>query len=71
VSKNLYEYIRIFIRVIFFDTNIFGHSFVSKFSRMSHSDSYFPRYAQTATILRKVILNEICTNSYDFEKSDS
>ena len=28
----------------FVDTNIFGHSFVSKFSRMSHSDVDCPRY---------------------------
>ena len=36
-QKCSYEYIRIFLRVIFFDTNIFGYSFISKSTRMSHS----------------------------------
>ena len=38
MSNLLYEYIQIFVCVIFFDANIFRYSFVSKFLRMSHSD---------------------------------
>ena len=37
VQFSIRIFIRTFVRVKFFDTNIFGYSFVSKFLRMSHS----------------------------------
>ena len=42
--SNKLIWINLDIHSYFVDTNIFGHSFVSKFSQMSHSDSKLEEY---------------------------